>query len=141
MGTPISGGTRGLWIDPHEVGKAAKAADKVAEDVPGDIKGLFAPTDAAVTGLAGFQSAHALDECVEAWTKALRALAGLVGGAADAVRESNNGFAHDDRQRRETFLGPYAPGAEPPDMYYSSYTPYTPYTPDFTTPPSANGGR
>lgn len=31
MATPINGGTRGLWIDPHQVGKAATAADKVAE--------------------------------------------------------------------------------------------------------------
>ncbi|WP_330452409.1 MULTISPECIES: hypothetical protein [unclassified Streptomyces] len=135
MATPINGGTTGLWIDPHQVGKAAAAADKVAEDIPGDIKGLFKTTDAAVTGLAGFESAPALDECLEAWTKALRALAGLVGGAADAVRDSNNSFADEDRQRRNAFLGPYAPGAEPPDVYY------TPHTPDLTTPPSANGGR
>ncbi|PZT72012.1 MULTISPECIES: hypothetical protein [unclassified Streptomyces] len=127
MTTPIDGGTQGLWIDPHQVGKAAAAAGKVAEDIPGDAKSLFEPTDAAVAGLTGFDSAHALDECLDAWTKALRALADLVEGAGDAVRDSNNAFAQDDRQRRDAFLGPYAPGMSPPDMYYS--------------PPAVNGGH
>ncbi|GAA2998434.1 hypothetical protein JCM13580A_41600 [Streptomyces drozdowiczii] len=44
MATPINGGTQGLWIDPHQVGKAATAADRVAEDIPGDIQGLFKTT-------------------------------------------------------------------------------------------------
>ncbi|WP_371632713.1 hypothetical protein OG693_13725 [Streptomyces sp. NBC_01259] len=81
MSTPIGGATRGLWIEPSEVHKAAAAARKVAHDIPEDVKALFTPTDTAVAGLVGFQSAQAIDDCLEAWTKALRSLAGMVGGA------------------------------------------------------------
>lgn len=68
MSTPIGGATRGLWIEPSEVHKAAEAARKVAHDIPEDIKALFTPTDTAVAGLVGFQSAQAIDDCLEAWT-------------------------------------------------------------------------
>ncbi|MFH8516505.1 hypothetical protein ACH4CE_15570 [Streptomyces gelaticus] len=131
MSTPIGGGTQGFWIEPGEVGKAGEAARKVAQDIPEDIKVLFAPTDAAVAGLTGFQSAQAIDDCLEEWTKALRSLAGMVGGAADAVSNSSKSFTQEDQERRNSFLGlgPYAPGAAGP------------YAPGITTPPLANGGR
>ncbi|WP_326736449.1 hypothetical protein [Streptomyces sp. NBC_01022] len=130
MSTPIGGATRGFWIEPNEVHKAAEAARKVAQDLPQDIKALFTPTDAAVVGLAGFHVAQAIDDCLEAWTKALRSLAGLVDSAADAVGSSNKSFTHEEQERRKTFLGPYAPGVSPPGLSH-------PYT---SAPPSANGG-
>ncbi|MFG2597706.1 hypothetical protein [Streptomyces sp. NPDC048462] len=74
--------------------------------MPEDIKVLFTPTDAAVGGLAGFQAAQAIDDCMEAWTKALRSLAGMVGSTADAVGSSAKGFTHEDQERRKAFLGP-----------------------------------
>lgn len=117
MSTPISGATQGFWVDPHEVHKASEAAARVAHDIPQDIKALFTPTDAAVAGLAGFQAAQAIDDCLEAWTKALRSLAGMVGSAADAVDSSGKSFTHEDQERRKPFLGPYAPGVSPPGLY------------------------
>ncbi|MFF1644734.1 hypothetical protein [Streptomyces sp. NPDC058240] len=130
MSTPIGGGTQGFWIEPGEVRKAGDAAHKVAQDIPEDIKALFVPTDAAVAGLAGFQSARAIDDCLEAWTKALRSLAGMVGGAADAVSISSKGFTREDQERRNSFLGlsPYTQGSPGP------------YAPGLTVPPLANGG-
>ncbi|MDK0519754.1 hypothetical protein [Streptomyces sp. ML-6] len=131
MSTPIGSGTQGFWIEPGEVRKAGDAARKVAQDMPEDIKTLFVPTDAAVTGLAGFQSAQALDDCLEAWTKALRSLAGMVEGAADAVDSSSKSFSQEDQERRNSFLGlaPYISG--PPG----------PYAPGFMMPPSQSGER
>ncbi|MFJ4897275.1 hypothetical protein [Streptomyces sp. NPDC088727] len=93
MSAPIGGSTRGLWIEPGEVHKAAEAARKVAHDIPEDIKALFTPTDTAVVGLVGFQSAQAIDDCLEAWTKALRSLAGMVGSAAGAVSGSGKSLS------------------------------------------------
>ncbi|MFJ4912048.1 hypothetical protein [Streptomyces sp. NPDC088726] len=117
MSTPIGGATRGLWIEPSEVHKAAEAARKVSHDLPEDIKALFTPTDTAVAGLMGFQSAQAIDDCLEAWTKALRSLADMVGSAADAVSGSGKSFTDEDQERRKAFRGPYAPGATPPSRY------------------------
>ncbi|MFJ3593761.1 hypothetical protein ACIQUY_21740 [Streptomyces sp. NPDC090231] len=134
MSTPIGGATRGLWIEPSEVHKAAAAARKVAHDIPEDVKALFTPTDTAVAGLVGFQSAQAIDDCLEAWTKALRSLAGMVGGAADAVSGSGKSLTDEDQERRKAFLGPYAPGFSPAPGLYSAYAPGP------TAPSSANGG-
>ncbi|WP_328866891.1 hypothetical protein [Streptomyces sp. NBC_00304] len=121
MSTPIGGATRGLWIEPSEVHKAAAAARKVAHDIPEDVKALFTPTDTAVAGLVGFQSARAIDDCLEAWTKALRSLAGMVGGAADAVSGSGKSLTDEDQERRKAFLGPYAPGSSPAPGLYGRY--------------------
>ncbi|WP_327274938.1 hypothetical protein OG609_25490 [Streptomyces sp. NBC_01224] len=134
MSTPIGSATQGFWIEPQEVQKAGEAARKVAQDIPEDIKALFMPTDAAVAGLVGFQSAQAIDDCLEAWAKALRSLAGMVGGAADAVIDSSKSFTHEDQERRKSFLGPYAPGVSTPGLYYS-------HTSGLTVPPSVNGGH
>ncbi|MFF9507878.1 hypothetical protein ACF1BU_25515 [Streptomyces sp. NPDC014724] len=116
MSTPIGSPTQGFWIEHGEVRKAGEAAHKVAQDIPEDIKVLFTPTDAAVAGLVGFQSAQAIDDCLEAWTKALRSLAGMVGGAADAVISSSMSFTHEDQERRKFFLGlgPYGPDSSGP---------------------------
>ncbi|MFF2330735.1 MULTISPECIES: hypothetical protein [unclassified Streptomyces] len=133
MSTPIGGATQGFWIEPHEVQKAGEAAQKVAQDIPEDIKTLFAPTDTAVAGLVGFQSAQAVDDCLEAWAKALRSLAGMVGGAADAVSNSHKSFTLEDEERRKSFLGPNAPGISTPGLYH-------PHTPGLTELPSTNGG-
>ncbi|WP_329198136.1 hypothetical protein [Streptomyces sp. NBC_01435] len=131
MVTPIGGGTQGFWIEPGEVQKAGDAAQKVAQEIPKDINALFAPTDAAVAGLAGFRSAQAIDDCLEEWVKALRSLAGMVGGAADAVSDSSMSFTREDQERRNSFLGL--------DPYVSDSA--GPYAPGHTMPPLGNGGR
>ncbi|MGW8882128.1 hypothetical protein ACWGRV_23555 [Streptomyces sp. NPDC055663] len=131
MSTPIGGATQGFWIEAGEVKKAAEAARKVAQDLPEDIKSLFKPTDAAVAGLVGFESARAIDDCLEAWVKALRSLAGMIGVAADVVDSTNKSFTHEDHERRRSFLGlgPYASGTSGP------------YAPGHTLPQSTNEGR
>ncbi|WHM40082.1 type VII secretion target [Streptomyces sp. BPTC-684] len=145
MSTPIGGPTRGFWITPGEVQKAGDSARKVAKDIPDEIKTLYKPTDAAVAGLAGFETAKAIDDCLEAWAKALRSLAGMVEGAADAVGSSSTSFTREDHERGKSFLGfgpytPYAPGVTAPGAH-GPYAPYTPYAPGVTLPPVSNGGR
>ncbi|MDH2391296.1 hypothetical protein QCN29_21425 [Streptomyces sp. HNM0663] len=115
MGTPL-GGTGGFWIEADDVQKAGAAARKVAQDIPADIKTLYKPTDNAVKGLPGWRTAKALDECVDAWAKALRSLAGLVDGAGDAVSASGKASRNEDDERRRAFQGlpPYTYGAGMP---------------------------
>lgn len=131
MSTPIGGATQGFWIEAGEVKKAGEAARKVAQDLPEDIKSLFNPTDAAVAGLVGFESAKAIDDCLEAWAKALRSLAGMIESVADAVDSTNKSFAHEDHERRRSFLGlgPCASGASGP------------YAPGHIVPQPMNEGR
>lgn len=113
---------------PHD------SARKVAKDIPDEIKTLYTPTDAAVAGLAGFETAKAIDDCLEAWAKALKSLAGMVEGAADAVGSSSTSFTREDHERGKSFLGfgphtPYAPGVTAP-----GHGPYTPYAPGVPLP-------
>ncbi|MFC0844800.1 hypothetical protein ACFH04_13935 [Streptomyces noboritoensis] len=141
MSIPIGGPTRGFWITPGEVQKAGESARKVAKDIPDEIKTLYKPTDAAVAGLAGFETAKAIDDCLEAWAKALRSLAGMVEGAADAVGSSSTSFTREDHERGKSFLGfgPYAPGVTAPGAQ-GPFAPYTPH-PGVTLPPASNGGH
>ncbi|MEU4351629.1 hypothetical protein [Streptomyces sp. NPDC023838] len=156
MSTPIGGPTRGFWITPGDVQKAGDSARKVAKDIPGEIKTLYTPTDTAVAGLAGFETAKAIDDCLEAWAKALRSLAGMVESAADAVSSSSTSFAREDHERGKSFLGfgpytPYAPGVSAPGVQgpyaphppgvQGPYAPHTPYAPGVTIPPVSNGGH
>ncbi|MFD9223201.1 hypothetical protein ACFWDI_25080 [Streptomyces sp. NPDC060064] len=110
MSMPI-GGTGGFWIKSGEVQKAGSAARKVAEDIPGEVKTLYTPTDTAVAGLSGWQTATALDTCVEAWAKALKSLGGMVEGAGDAVITSAKGFDSKDEERKREFNGILPPTA------------------------------
>ncbi|OAR23166.1 hypothetical protein A8W25_27040 [Streptomyces sp. ERV7] len=150
MSTPIGGPTTGFWITPGEVQKAGESARKVAKDIPDEIKTLYTPTDAAVAGLAGFETAKAIDDCLEAWAKALRSLAGMVEGAADAVGSSSTSFVREDHARGKSFQGfgpyaPYAPGVTAP----TPHGPYAPgvtptpglFGPTVTVPPASNGGH
>ncbi|GAA0580447.1 hypothetical protein [Streptomyces crystallinus] len=153
MSTPIGGPTRGFWITAGDVQKAAESARKVAKDIPDEIKTLYTPTDTAVAGLAGFETAKAIDDCLEAWAKALRSLAGMVEGTADAVGSSSTSFTKEDHARQQSFLGfgpytPYAPGVSAPGVHgpyapgaQGPYAPHTPYAPGVTVPPVSNGGH
>lgn len=160
MSTPIGGPTRGFWITPGEVKNAGDAARKVAKDIPDEIKTLYKPTDTAVAGLAGFETAKAIDDCLEAWAKTLRSLAGMVEGAADAVGSSSTSFVREDHARQQSFLGfgpstPYAPGVSAPGVHppyapnaphapqfpYAPQIPHAPQAPGVTVPPASDGGH
>ncbi|MEU5130121.1 hypothetical protein [Streptomyces mobaraensis] len=75
-------------IQPEDVAKAGEAAHRVAKAMPDGIKGLYKPCDSAVAGLQGTQTGKAVHECMEAWAKALRALAGRVETAGDKITTS-----------------------------------------------------
>lgn len=133
MTMPV-GGTHGFWIRPEDVQKAGEAARATAQDIPADIKSLYSPTDAAVSGLTGLASARALDDCLEAWAKALRSLAGMVEGAGDAFGAAGTTLTQEDHERRKSFLDhvPYAPGVSVPS---------NPYAMGLGIPPYSNGGH
>ncbi|CAM5395851.1 hypothetical protein [Streptomyces xanthochromogenes] len=132
MSMPI-GGTHGFWIRPEDVREAGEAARTVARDIPADIKTLYGPTDAAVAALGGLTSATALDDCLEAWAKALRSLAGMVETAGDAFGASGSALTREDHTRGKALDRiPYAPGVEAPS---------NPYARDGVVPPYTNGGH
>ncbi|MGX8906340.1 hypothetical protein ACR820_14130 [Streptomyces netropsis] len=101
MSTPpgLFGPSGGYWIDEDEVRKAGSAAIDVAKAIPDDIKVLYRPSDAAVAGLTDWQSAKALDDCLEAWVKALRSLSGMIETAGEKVIESAKGYKAEDHRQ------------------------------------------
>lgn len=94
----------GYWIDSGEVRKAGGAAHDIAKVIPEEIKTLYKPSDAAVAGLVGWQTAKAADECLDAWAKALRSLSGMLETTGDRLMESAKGYKAADRRHADMLL-------------------------------------
>ncbi|MFI9724600.1 WXG100 family type VII secretion target [Streptomyces sp. NPDC052396] len=92
----------GYRIEADEVGKAAGAARKVAKEMPEEIKSLFGPSDSAVSGVRGWQTGKEVHECLEAWTQALRSLAGMVEKASEKVAGSAGNYKATDQHNGES---------------------------------------
>nr|WP_202447639.1 hypothetical protein [Streptomyces sp. SID5468] len=84
---------------------AGDAAHDVAQAVHEDAKSVHGPTDSAVDGLAGWQSARALRDCGDAWSAALRSLSDLVAATGDALADAACAYHQEDQRRGHDFAG------------------------------------
>ncbi|MEU7042889.1 type VII secretion target [Streptomyces varsoviensis] len=98
MTMPI-GPTGGFWIESSEVRKAGKTAHDIAKALPGDVKKLYKPCDAASDGLIGWQTAGAVTTCVDAWAKAVKSLAGMVETTGDKLIAAADGYKGQDHHQ------------------------------------------
>lgn len=99
---PIPRGDAGFSVSPDELSGAGRSAQGIAEQLPGEIKGLLGPSDQATGALAGWATGSALHDCTYDWQKLLDGLAASMDtyGAkliqmAQGYQQSDQGVASD----------------------------------------------
>ncbi|GAA0684988.1 hypothetical protein GCM10010193_43600 [Kitasatospora atroaurantiaca] len=91
----------GFRVHPAELADAGLAARRTAERLQAGANAVPAAGDAAVAALPGWRTAVALDECTEAWHRALvRLAAELEGIGADLQRTASDYEATEAEIRR-----------------------------------------
>ncbi|MDH6109780.1 hypothetical protein P3T36_005419 [Kitasatospora sp. MAP12-15] len=104
-GSPL-GSTSLFQVNPADLDAAAKVAHDTGAAMPNELKTIQQPSDNAVAGLLGWQTAGSLSACTTAWEACLNALASEVDGVGDKLAKTAANYRNGDGNTADTLAVP-----------------------------------
>ncbi|MDH6144250.1 uncharacterized protein YukE [Kitasatospora sp. GP30] len=99
----VGGGGTAFAVDPSDLDAAAKVAHDTGGAIPAELTTIQKPSDDAVGGLLGWQTAGSLSSCTSAWEDCLRALGTEVDGVGDKLTKTAASYRDTDTNAANSF--------------------------------------
>ncbi|MFJ4185022.1 WXG100 family type VII secretion target [Kitasatospora sp. NPDC089509] len=84
-------------VNPADLDAAATVAHTAGQAIPEELKHVYQPSDNAVAGLLGWQTAGSLHSCTDAWEECLRKLGSEVDGISTKFSQTATNYRNVDK--------------------------------------------